>query len=142
MPKVVFCMIVFNSDFVLGEVLRSILPFAHKVIIVEGPVKYWQENTIQKDETRVILSIFKGHEKIKVIDGQWKEKTEMCQAFMPHVPEDTDYIWCIDADEVFIQSFTGITTYLSIAFVIRIHDLSGCTRKILTGTCKSVCLWQ
>lgn len=114
--KITFAMIVFNTDFVLKQVLESIIPYAHKIIIVEGPVKYWQDKgfTTSTDNTNYILNEFdvyskitnefdnkSPHQKVKIIHGQWKEKTEQCQAFMKYVPEDTDYLWCIDADEVF-----------------------------------------
>jgi len=107
--KVTFAMIVFNTDLVLTHVLKSILPYAHKIIIVEGPVKYWQSKgfTQSTDGTIEILNYYHGWETeiyplpVTAIHGQYNEKTEMCQAFMPHVPEDTDYLWCVDADEVF-----------------------------------------
>lgn len=99
--KITFAMIVFNTDFVLRQVLESIIPFAHKVIVVEGPVKYWQDKGFKTstDDTNKIL-----HEmlpKENIIHGQWKEKTEMCNAFMRYVDEDTNYLWCVDSDEIF-----------------------------------------
>ncbi len=97
--NVTFAMIVFNTDFVLENVIRNVLPFAHKMIVIEGPVRYWQNKgyTTSTDRTNEILEKFP----IQVLHGQWEEKTQMCQAFMPFIPPDTHYIWTIDADEVF-----------------------------------------
>lgn len=99
--KITFAMITFNTDFVLKHVLDSVLPFAHKVIVVEGSVDFWSSRGIKTstDDTNDILNSY--GDKITVIRGNWPEKTEMCRAFMPHVPPDTDYLWCLDSDEVF-----------------------------------------
>lgn len=102
--KVTFAMIVLNSDFVFKQVLQSIYPYAHKIIISEGAVKYWQDKgvTMSTDRTIEILYKFPDPEnKIVKIHGQYEEKDDQCRAFMQHVPIDTDYLWCIDADEVF-----------------------------------------
>lgn len=139
-------MIVFNTDFVLRQVLESIIPYAHKIIIVEGPVHYWQEKgfTTSTDDTNKIINEFEEQthtewfEWIKVIHGQWKEKTEQCQAFMPYVPEDTDYLWCIDADEVFkpetIEQVIRILKHTkpsSLGF--KSHTFYGGFRRVMVG---------
>lgn len=41
--KISFGMIVFNGNYVLRECLESIYPYAHEILIAEGPVKYWQD---------------------------------------------------------------------------------------------------
>ena len=89
-------MIVYNTDFVLQQVLDSIRPYGN-ITIVEGPVKYWQEHQITPDDTNKIID--KPMWRTRVKHGQWEEKTEMCQAFT--IPDDTDFLWCIDGDEVF-----------------------------------------
>lgn len=102
--KISFLMIVYNTDFVLRHVLDSIYPYAHYISIVQGPVKYWQDNKPSRSEekTRRILANYNDIEKkMDVIHGAFKEKTEMCQTGFDIVPEDTDYLWCIDSDEVF-----------------------------------------
>jgi hypothetical protein len=102
--KITFAMIVLNGDFVLKQVLQSIYPYAHKIIISEGAVKYWTNKgvTTSTDKTNEILENFPDPDnKLKVIHGQYEEKTEQCRAFMEYVPSDTDYLWCIDSDEVF-----------------------------------------
>jgi len=101
--KITFAMITFNTDFVLEQAIESILPYGD-VVIAEGPVGYWADKgyITSSDRTNRILNKFKG--KIKVVHGQWKEKTEMCQAFMKLVDPMTDYLWCIDSDEIFKPS--------------------------------------
>jgi hypothetical protein len=96
-------MIVFNSDFFLQEVLESIYPFAHAICISEGCVKYWHEQgfTTSTDNTNKILSEFPDPlNKIKIVHGTYEEKTEQCRAWFNLVPEDTDYVFCVDADEI------------------------------------------
>ena len=99
--KVTFAMIVFNSDFVLKQVIDSVLPHAHAVIISEGPVKYYADKglTTSEDRTNNILDAY--DKDITVLHGTYNEKTEQCQAFMAHIPDDTEYLWVIDADEIF-----------------------------------------
>jgi len=105
--KITFSIIVFNGDFVLKQVLESIYPFAYKIVIAEGPVGFWvnKGHTTSADDTNKILDEFPDPEKkIEIIHGQFKEKTEMCQAWFKLVPKDTDYVWCVDGDEVYKQS--------------------------------------
>lgn len=103
--RIVFACIVFNGDFVLKQLIESIYPFAHKIIFVDGVVEYWAKEgyTGSVDNT---IDIIKNHpdpeNKIVLLDKNIaKEKTELCRLFMPHVPVDTDYLWCIDSDEIF-----------------------------------------
>jgi len=93
-------MIVLNSDFVLKQTIEAVLPFATKVCVAEGPVKWWADNgvTTSTDETNDILASF--GDKIHVHHGQYVEKTEQCRAWFSMIPDDTDYIICVDADEV------------------------------------------
>lgn len=104
MPKITFAIIILNGDFVLHELLTSIYPYAHKIVVSEGSVGYWKEKgiTTSTDQTNDILHSFPDPEnKLHVVHGTYKEKTELCRAFMPFVPNDTDYLWCIDSDEIF-----------------------------------------
>ena len=59
--KIAFWMIVFNGGFVLEECLKSVYPFAHQILIAEGPVGYWQSQgfTTSTDETNEILQSIK-----------------------------------------------------------------------------------
>lgn len=102
MVKICFGMIVFNSDFVLNEVLQSIYPFAEQIVITHGPVAYWQHARIVRDDTAKILKEFPDPDKkITIVTAAGKEKTELCRAYMPFIWEDITHLWTIDADEVF-----------------------------------------
>jgi hypothetical protein len=98
--KIAVGIIVFNSDFVLRQAIDAVLPFASAVCVAEGPVKWWQQQgvTTSADDTNVILDSF--GDKIRVVHGQYEEKTEQCRAWFNMIPSDTDYIICVDADEV------------------------------------------
>lgn len=101
--KITFGIIVLNSDFFLKQVLESIYPYAHKICIAEGPVEWWQQQGIKHsiDDTNKILRLFPDPEnKINIVHGQYKEKHEQCQAWFSMVPDDTDYVFCVDADEI------------------------------------------
>ena len=95
--KICFVLIVFNSDYVLEPCLRSVLPFG-KVVAAEGPVEFWQKRgyTTSTDRTNEILFKYQ----IPVIHDQWSEKTEESNAALDLVPDDTDFVWCLDADEI------------------------------------------
>lgn len=102
--RVVFSMIVFNSDHILDAVLESIYPFASQIIITEGPVRYyiWRGFTTSTDNTVEIIKTFPDPDKkIKLIQGQWHEKTEMMKAQVEYVHPDTTHAWMVDADEVY-----------------------------------------
>lgn len=99
--------IVFNSDFVLKQVLESIYPHVCQVLIAEGPVKFWagQGYKHSTDRTLEIIHQFPDtHKKITIIsapEGGWQEKTQQANAYMPYLKPEVDYIWNVDADEVF-----------------------------------------
>lgn len=102
--KVVFSMIVFESDFILKQVLDRVYPYAHKIIVAEGPVKWWQEQgrTTSTDNTNEILDNYPDPEKkLEVVHGQWAEKDEMQRATIDRLPPDTDWVWFVDADEIY-----------------------------------------
>jgi len=101
--KLTFGIIVLNGDFFLQQVLESIYPFAHAICIAEGPVQWFVDKGITQssDDTFRIIKEFPDPEnKIKLVQGQYKEKHEQCQAWFSLVPPDTDYIVCNDADEI------------------------------------------
>ncbi len=105
LPKVTFCMIVFNGDYVLKQVLESVYPYAHKIVIVDGVVKYFADKgfTGSVDNTISIIKNFPDPEGKIVLHEKvvCSEKTELCQKFMESVPTDTEFVWCLDSDEVF-----------------------------------------
>ena len=102
--KIAFGMIVFEGDYVLKEALESVYPYAEQILIAEGPVQFWQDRgrTTSTDNTNSILDNFPDPDnKITVVHGKYKEKDEQCQAYMPYLKDDIDYIWNLDSDEVF-----------------------------------------
>lgn len=102
--KIAFGMIIFESDFVLKECLESIYPYASQILISEGPVKYWQQQgyTTSTDNTNNILHNFPDPDnKIKIIHGQYNEKDDQCNAYIKHLNIDTEYLWNLDADEIY-----------------------------------------
>lgn len=94
--NVAFILIAFNSDHVLEPCLRSVFPFG-KVYAAEGPVKFWQKRgySTSTDKTSQILDDY-----IPTVHGQWPEKCEEANAAMALVPDDTDFVFCLDADEI------------------------------------------
>lgn len=102
--KIAAGIIIFNSDFVLKQVLDSIYPYMSQILISEGCVKYWADKgfTTSTDKTNEILANYPDPDKkITIVHGTYTEKTEQANAYMKHVKHDTDYVWNIDADEVF-----------------------------------------
>lgn len=105
--KITFGMIVLNGDFFLRQVLESIYPFAHRICIAEGPVKYWRDRGVMysTDDTIQILREFPDpHNKIVVESRGYLEKDDQCRAWFDFVPPDSDYVFCVDSDEVHRQS--------------------------------------
>lgn len=104
MIKITFGMIVFESDFVLHECLEQVYPIAHQIVIAEGPVSYWQQQgrTTSKDNTNSILDNFPDPEnKISIIHSKYNEKDDQCRAYINQIKPDTDYLWNLDADEIY-----------------------------------------
>ena len=100
--KISFGMIVFNGDYVLKENLESLYPFAHEIVITEGPVKHYIDRgfTTSTDNTVSIIKSFPDPEnKIKLVQGQWPEKDEMCNAYAKYLTGD--YVWHVDSDEIY-----------------------------------------
>lgn len=95
--KIAWVLICFNADYILEPCLRSVLPFG-KVYAAEGPVEFWQKRGYKTstDRTNEILE----HYKIPTVHGQWPEKTEESNAAIAQVPDDVDFIWVLDADEI------------------------------------------
>lgn len=100
--KISFGMIVFNGDYVLKENLESIYPFAHEIVISEGPVAHYQKQGFKEstDDTLNIIKNFPDPDrKIKLIQGPWSNKDSMCHAFLK--PMTGDYVWHVDSDEIY-----------------------------------------
>lgn len=105
--KLTFGLITLNADFFLKQVLESIYPFAHKIIIADGAVTWWAKQGITRsiDDTIKIIEDFPDPERkiLLVKGGPYSEKDEQCRTWFAHVPTDTDYVICNDADEVHSQ---------------------------------------
>lgn len=103
MSNVTFQLIVFNSDYVLEQVLAPLLEVGN-VVVVEGPVAYYQKKgfSTSTDRTNAILKQYLKPS--QVIHGQWKEKDEMMRAAEARIPADTTHVWMVDADEVWTPS--------------------------------------
>ena len=102
MVKMSFGMIVFNGDFVLKENLETIYPYAHEIVISEGPVMHYQKmgHTVSTDKTVDIIKNFPDPEnKIKLIQGVWANKNDMCHAFLAKMTGE--YVWHVDSDEIY-----------------------------------------
>lgn len=103
--KITYCLIIFNGDYVLQQLLQTIYPFAHRIIIVDGVVDYWAQRGFSGsvDDTISIIENFPDPAKKIILHKNIvrKEKTELCQVYMADVPDDTDYLWCCDSDEIF-----------------------------------------
>ena len=95
--NITFLIIAFQADHTLEPCLKSILPFGN-VVAAEGPVKFWQDKgyTSSTDNTSAILDKYN----VPTFHGRWKEKTEEANVAMMLVPPDTDFVWCVDADEI------------------------------------------
>ena len=102
--KITFGMIVFNGNYVLEEVLASVYPYAHQILIAEGPVQFWQSTgrVTSSDGTNQIIDNFPDPDnKISITHGLYSEKEEQCNAYIKNLSPDTDYVWNLDSDEVF-----------------------------------------
>lgn len=125
--KLAVGIIVFNSDFVLKQVLDSMYDHADQILIAEGPVDWWHKKTglrTSNDGTNTILANYPDPDKkITIVRGPYAEKTEQANAYMAHLWPDMDYIWNIDADEVFkqkdiikVKELLADKTYTSVGF--------------------------
>ena len=141
MSKVKFCfiMIVYNSDYVLGECLRSALPFG-PMLVTEGPCGYWAEHPMKADNTMDILEAHKdyGQGILQIKRGVWTEKDQMSNALMDKVPMGTTHVFVVDADEVwrerdlkYIEQMISLKDYDSMDFVA--DSFFGGFDHILTG---------
>jgi hypothetical protein len=96
-------MIVYNSDYVLAEALKSVLPFG-PLVVTEGPCGYWADTgaLTSNDNTNDILEAHKGYGYgiAGIVHGQFSEKDEMVNASAHLIPEDTTHVFVVDSDEV------------------------------------------
>ncbi len=115
-PKVTFGIIVLNGEPFTRYCLRSLYPFAHEIIVVEGG----HENALDistpdghsTDGTLETLYRFKREEdpedKVQIVvrDGPWPQKDELGNSKTPqsraYAERATgDYLWQVDIDEFY-----------------------------------------
>ncbi len=110
---ITFGIIVLNGEPFIRYNLRSLYPWAHQIIVVEGACRTAKAVATPDghsiDSTLESLRRFQAEEdpekKVVVVDardegfqdGFWPEKTEMCQAFAKRATGN--YLWQIDSDE-------------------------------------------
>jgi len=109
LPRVTFGIIVFNGEPFTRYCLRSLYPFAHEILVVEGAAPAAAEVATpdghSTDGTLEILYRFKAEEdpedKVHIItqEGFWSEKDEQSQAYAKRATGD--YLWQVDVDEFY-----------------------------------------
>jgi len=109
LPKVTFGIIVLNGEPFTRYCLRSLYPFAHEIIVVEGAApaaaKVATPDGHSTDGTLETLYRFKAEEdpedKVEIItrEGFWSEKDEQSQAYAKKATGD--YLWQVDIDEFY-----------------------------------------
>lgn len=116
--KPTFGMIVLNGEPFTRYNLRSLYPYAHQIIVVEGACPAAKNIATPDghslDGTLQILRDFKNEEdpynKVTIVtaedeghaDGFWTEKDEMSQAYAKRATGN--YLWQVDSDEFYEES--------------------------------------
>lgn len=115
LPRITFGIISLNGLPWLGYNLRSLYPFAHQIIVVEGAVRtarslarpdgHSQDGTyefvrqFQQDEDPQKKILLVGAAEDAYADGFWPEKNEMSQAYARRA--SGDWLWQVDGDEFY-----------------------------------------
>lgn len=126
--RITFGMIVLNGEPFVHYNLRSLYPWAHQIIVVEGacqtakdvatPDGHSIDGTLQsiqrfqaeEDPVKKVLLVSARDEGFE--DGFWPEKTEMCQAFAKRATGNC--LWQIDSDEFYREeNMSMILSFLS-----------------------------
>ncbi len=114
--RITFGTIVLNGEPFIRYNLRSLYPFAHQIIVVEGACPSARNVATHdghsRDTTLETLKRFKEEEdpqgKIVIVtaedeghsNGFWSEKDEMSQAYAKRVTGN--YLWQVDCDEFYL----------------------------------------
>ena len=108
-PRITFGIIVFNGEPFTKYCLKSLYPFAHEIIVVEGAcpgsANLATPDGHSTDETLEALFRFKSEEdpddKLQIVlrDGLWSEKEEQSLAYTERATGD--YLWQVDIDEFY-----------------------------------------
>jgi len=116
LPKITFGIIVLNGEPFTRYCLRSLYPFAHEIIVVEGGHESAFDVSTpdghSTDDTLEMLYRFKREEdpedKVQIVvrDGPWPQrdelgnsKTPQCRAYAERATGD--YLWQVDIDEFY-----------------------------------------
>ena len=91
--KVSVCYFVLNEEQFLAHSLRSIYAFADQIIVVEGAIElFWSCANPDGSSTDRTVGIIEGFpdpkEKIKLIQGKWRDKFEMQNKYLQHATGD------------------------------------------------------
>lgn len=129
MANVTFVMIVCNGDDFLKECLECVYPYAHSICIAEGATRKWMKalgwsNPRSQDNTLDIINKFPDSKcKIKLANSvsAYSDKDNQINRAMRLVPRDTDYIWELDADELYrdrdLKHMMGILAKKRVTYV-------------------------
>lgn len=108
-PTISFGIIVLNGEPFIRYCLRSLYPFAHEILVVEGATESAKSiSTLGGHSIDSTLSSIKKfieeedpEKKITLItkEGFWKEKKEQSQAYAQKA--SGDYLWQVDVDEFY-----------------------------------------
>ncbi len=108
-PRLTFGLIVLNGEPFTRYCLRSVYPFAHEIIVVEGASQFARDIATADghsiDGTLDVLHRFKEEEdpegKIQIVTrhGFWSEKDEQDHAYVERATGD--YIWALSVDEFY-----------------------------------------
>jgi len=104
MIKISYVMNVCNGEPFIFYNLKSIYKHAHEIIIVEGAYEGFAKNPHSSDNTIDVIKNYPDPEgKIKLImkDSFWKNRKDMCNAFLKEATGDI--IWQLDYDEFYFH---------------------------------------
>jgi len=108
--RIVACYIVLNEEEFIEASLESIYDFVDKIIIVEGGNDFavkagWCDSSKRSSDRTVerIEALPDSENKIELIQGDWKTKTEQRNAYAQRL-HPGDWMLLMDGDEVFLDS--------------------------------------
>lgn len=111
-PRVTFGMLVLNGEPFTRYNLRSVYPYAHEIIIIEGAVEKASGISTpaghSRDNTLQVIWDFKSNEdpedKVHLVtkEGYWSEKDEMTHAIAQRTTGD--YLWFLGGVDEFFKA--------------------------------------
>jgi glycosyltransferase involved in cell wall biosynthesis len=110
LPKITFGIIVLNAEPFIEHCIRSLYPFAHEIIVVEGAYEASAHLATQDghsaDDTLGVIRRFQEQEdpqgmvRLVTRDGLWDGLTQQSQAYAEHATGA--YLWQVDCDEFYL----------------------------------------